>query len=158
MPNDKTKIDEELAMLQLEESRFRVQELRSQQEHRRVRRESIESSIRNEAAQRAATQNYCWHKKGGMGVENIHHGNDNNYAIIRHQYAHGPIDVFCIRCGKQWSMPKPLKRGASAEDRAKYIHDLAEYNKAMAFPTDNTMSGSQLFAFTPVVEPMSEAV
>lgn len=149
MPNeqDRKKVAEELEMLQLEETRHRVREIRNAQDTRRVRAESVEQSLKMEAMRDEARHRGCRHLKGGMGAENIFNGNDSNYAVIKNQRADGVIVVICQRCDMLWEPPDPAlnRRGAPVEDRRRYAREAAEYNKAVNFPTDNTMSGSQLF-------------
>jgi hypothetical protein len=147
---DRKKITDELAELQLEESRFRVQQLRGQADMKRVRSQSIESSLRNAARSDAHRHASCLHKKGGMGVENMLRGNDSHYSVIKNQRSDGVIVVICQRCDNLWEPPDPAlnRRGATVEDRRLYARLLKEYQEAVNFPTDNTMSGSQLFVIS----------
>jgi hypothetical protein len=149
MPNDqdRKKVTDELESLQLEESRFRVQELRNNQNMRRVRAASVERSLNSERLRDNMRHSGCKHRKGGKGVENMFNGNDANYAVIKNQRADGVIIVICQRCDMLWEPPDPAlnRRGAPVEDRKLYAKLLAEYNEAVNYPTDNTMSGSQLF-------------
>jgi hypothetical protein len=161
MPNDqdRKKVTDELESLQLEESRFRVKELRNHQDMRRVRAASVERSLKNEKFRDELRHNGCKHRKGGKGVENIFNGNDANYAVIKNQRADGVIIVICQRCDNLWEPPDPAlnRRGAPIEDRKLYAKLLAEYTEAVNYPTDNTMSGSQLFVITRE-QPLMESV
>lgn len=151
MPNDdRNKVMTELEALQLEEARFRVANLQSVQRIRARKRESFERSIRAEAEREAIKQSRCVHKKGGKGVEMMYQGNDHNYAVVKHIYAHGELRVYCQRCGKEWKPPDPAlqRKGASVEDRREYARLYHEYQQAVNFPTDNETSGSQLFMVT----------
>lgn len=147
---DKKKVADELESLQLEETRFRVQRMRSAQQMQNVRKESIAVSLQRASVADANRHAQCWHKKGGMGVENMFRGNDANYAVIKNQRADGVIIIICQRCDALWEPPDPAlnRRGASVEDRKLYAKQLKEYQWALNLPTDNTMSGSQLFVLT----------
>lgn len=137
----------ELEALNLEKARREVAILRSEEAMRKVRRDSTEMSLRAEAQADAIRHANCWHKKGGNGVENLFRGNDNNYAVVKHILPTGELMVVCQRCGCQWHPPDRalLARGAPVEDRKLYAVQMAEYQRAVAFPTDNTTSGSQIF-------------
>lgn len=141
-------IQTELETLQLEESRFRVQELRNTQNNREIRRRSIETSLRTEAQRAAILHSRCKHRKGGLGVESLLNGNDANFAVAKHIMPNGVMLVVCQRCGREWLPPSPalISKGAPVEDRKLYSRLAQEYNEAVAFPTDNTTSGSQIFA------------
>lgn len=81
-------------------------------------------------------QDNCNHQKGGVcelnddkeftgKVSNTDgHFNSQDYAVLKHKHHWGDIWVRCLRCGKTW---KPGD---------------ADYEKALAFPTRNTMSTS----------------
>jgi hypothetical protein len=152
MPNDqdKRKVTEELESLQLEETRHRVGQMRSDRAMREVRTRSLEASLKRSAAADEYRHNNCYHRKGGMGVENIFRGNDPNYSVIKNQRADGAIVVICQRCDKLWEPPDPAlkRRGATVEERKLYAKLNEEYLTALNYPTDNTMSGSQLFVIT----------
>ncbi len=140
----------ELAALQLEETRERVQELRSRRESKRRRVESRARDINRAEALKKAQAAACWHKKGGKGVENLSQGTDHFYAVVKHQLSHGPIIVICQRCPKVWEPPPPElnRRGATAEQKAEYKRLYQEYIWAVNLPTDNVMSGTKLFEIT----------
>jgi hypothetical protein len=151
MPNDDKKtVMAELDELNLIEARFRVGHLQSTQAMRKVRAQSVERSLRSERARDEYKQSICRHRKGGKGVEMMLMGSDSNYAVIKHIFPHGPLHVFCLRCGKHWEPPDPRlnRRGASVEDRREYARLYKEYQEAVNFPTDNETSGSQLFMVT----------
>jgi hypothetical protein len=148
MPLDKKSVTEQLEQLQLEETQERVDAARAERKARINRNRQMALTILRTDAIRKAQQDACWHKKGGKGVSMLSQGNDHNYAVIKHQLCHGPIIVVCQRCTKLWEPPLKPARGASAEDKAKYREDLAEYNRALNLPTDNEQSGTQLFVLT----------
>jgi hypothetical protein len=146
---DKTKITDELEQLQLEETRERVADMRGRRKSQTQRAESIELSLRRDAAMQKMKEAGCWHKKGGKGVENLAHGNDANHAIIKHTLSHGPTIVICQRCFGVWEPPAPLDRStATAEQKAEYKRAWTEYQWALNLPTDNEPSGTQLFLIT----------
>ena len=146
----KNDIAAELEELQLEETRERVHEIRARRESKARRVASRNNDIKRAEARKATASAACWHKKGGKGVENLSHGTDNYYAVVKHQLSHGPIIVICQRCPKVWE-PPPVelnRRGSTPEQKAEYKRLYTEYLWAVNLPTDNTMSGTQLFQIT----------
>jgi hypothetical protein len=146
---DKRKVSEELESLELEERRFRVRELRSQQAQRRMHAATTEQTLSNEREQKRRTVAGCSHRKGGKGSEMWFRGNDANFAVVKHILSHGPMIVVCQRCGNEWMMPEPLKRGATLEERQAYVQAVKEFQWAVNLPTDNTTSGTALFMTIP---------
>jgi hypothetical protein len=147
MPLDRKQITEELEQLQLEETRERVEEMRrvrAAKTHRAARRNQ---DILDGRAQQQAIQANCRHKKGGKGISMLSHGNDANYAVVKHTLCHGPLIVLCQRCSKVWEPPDPAlnAKGATKEDKALYRKLYDEYQAAVNFPTDNEASGTQMF-------------
>ena len=147
---DKQKITEELELLQLEESRERVQQIRSKRASRTRRMESRERSLADQRVREKFMQDNCLHKKGGKGVEGRFKGNDPNYAVVKHTLSHGPTIVICQRCFKIWAPPDTAlnTKKASTEERKLYRQQYEEYTTALNFPTDNEPSGTQLFVIT----------
>ena len=145
---DKKSVTAQLEQLQLEETQERVDKSRADRAARVRRHAQLHLSIARNDAIKKAQQEACWHKKGGKGVQQLSHGNDANFAVVKHQLGHGPIIVICIRCQKVWEPPMKPAKGADAEVRAQYKIDLAEYNRALNLPTDNEQSGTQLFVLT----------
>jgi len=144
------RIEDELKALHLEQARFEVSALRGRENMRKTRVQAIENALKADAQRTAATISRCAHRKGGKGVEMIYRGNDSNYAVVKHQLPHGPIIVICQRCPKVWYPPDSalIGKGATAEQRRQYARELKEYTEALNYPTDNEMSGSQLFVVT----------
>lgn len=146
---DRKQITEELENLQLDEMRYNA-ELRAQvRAGRKNKAEAIELSLKRDRAHQKRIQAACYHKKGGKGTAQIYAGNDSNYAVIVHTLSHGPTIVVCQRCGNVWEPPLPLPKKATAEQKQQYRVELAEYRRALNFPTDNEPSGTVLFGFTP---------
>jgi hypothetical protein len=144
---DKAKITNELEELQLEEAQERVNQMRQRKESSRRRLASRESDLKRGRDMDKARQANCWHKKGGKGVEMLSRGNDHNYAVVKHQLCHGPIIIICQRC---WHVAEPPdtalnQRRATAEQKAEYKRLYEEYQWWLNLPTDNVMSGTQLF-------------
>jgi hypothetical protein len=135
----------ELETLQLEETRERVLEIRQRRAMRLARVRNRQRDIENSNARQAALQAGCWHKKGGKGYEMLSHGNDANYAVVKHTLSHGPLIVVCQRCSKIWE-PPPIE--LRKDDPQKYAALYAEYIQAVNLPTDNEPSGTQLFVIT----------
>jgi hypothetical protein len=144
-PLDKTKITDELEQLQLEEARERVIRIRGDRASRKRRLESNEMSLRREAAVEEAQKQNCWHKKGGKS-DNLAHGNDANYSVVKHVLSHGGTIVICQRCSATWRPPEPISRkNATPEERLAYKTAWDEYQWALNLPTDNEPSGTQIF-------------
>jgi hypothetical protein len=94
----------------------------------------------------AGVQAKCNHRKGGNGLRGIvtGEGDSPQYAILKHTFAAGNVEVRCLRCHKAWK--KPLKANYPVlED---YNAALVEYNMALAFPTNNTASSSVSFGYS----------
>lgn len=148
MPDNKTiSTHEKLEQLQFEEAMEVADERRRRRIERQHRREGLELTIKRDRENQERIQAACAHRKGGKGTQQLYAGNDQNYSVITHTLSHGPTVVICQRCWKIWEPPVRLPKNATAEMRAKYREDLAEYNRARAFPTDNEPSGTVLFAF-----------
>lgn len=147
MPLDKAKITNDLEQLQLEEMQERVLQIRSRKESIRRRVASRETDITSALARRKAAEENCWHKKGGKGVESLSRGTDHYYAVVKHQLSHGAIIVICQRCGHVEEPPDIAlnAKTATAADRAEYKRLYERYRWWLDLPTDNTMSGTQLF-------------
>jgi hypothetical protein len=147
---DKAKITEALEQLQLEETQERVNQMRARKENIRRRMTGREADLKNARDRQKAIQDNCWHKKGGKGVAMLAHGNDHNYAVVKHQLCHGPIIIICQRCCKVVEPPDPAlnSRKATPEQKAEYKRLYEEYQVWLNLPTDNEMSGTQLFVLT----------
>jgi hypothetical protein len=155
MPLDKKAITEELEQLQLEETRDRVEATRAHRAAVAARATRRNQDILDNRKMTEAQQANCWHKKGGKGVANLAHGNDHNYAVVKHTLSHGPMIVVCQRCSKVWEPPDTRlnARKASPEDKALYKKLWDEYQWAVNLPTDNEPSGTQLFVISKNEEP-----
>lgn len=149
MPVDRKQIAEELENLQLDEAREAAEQRRQTRLGRQNKAAAIELSLRRDRANQARIQAACQHRKGGKGSAQMYMGNDPNYAVITHTLSHGPVIVVCQRCGKVWEPPAPLPKKATPEQKATYREEIAEYRRAVNFPTDNEPSGTSLFVFTP---------
>jgi hypothetical protein len=145
---DKTKIQEELDTLQLEEAREVAQDRRMARTQREGRARAIEASLKRDRENQAYIKSACVHRKGGKGTAQLYQGNDTNYALVTHTLSHGVTIVICQRCGNVWEPPAALSKKATPEERTKYRADLAEYRRALNLPTDNEPSGTTLFAFS----------
>lgn len=105
-----------------------------------------------EDACRTSQQSQCTHLKGGH-IRNVTRvadianglatGNAPYYAVRKHMMINRDIWVDCLRCGKKW---RPPLRDQFKKERD-YIAALLEYDTAVKFPTNNTMSSSVLCAF-----------
>lgn len=104
----------------------------------------------------AKRQYHCKHKKGGMfwglnentpGTEisrALDNGNGSQYSVIKHKMINGDIWVDCLRCGKKW---KPPMRADYRNDQ-EFYRALDDYERAVDFDTNNTMSTSAQCRFT----------
>lgn len=143
---------EELEKLEIEERQLRLESLRETVRLQRIRRDSImrahatqQRAIEQVNADIVAQQELCKHHKGGKNLDGIMNGHDANYSVVQHTYAHGAREVICTRCGKEWKEPPAALKQS---DTAEYKRLLKEWKEALAFPTDNEPSGTQLFIIT----------
>lgn len=152
---DRQKINEELADLQLEEARERMEQTRQAREYRLRRIQARDRDVANERLRRRAAKEACWHKKGGKGVTMLAHGNDHNYAVVKHILSHGPTIIVCQRCLWVWEPPDRALLKGNKEERDEYRRQYDEYMWALNLPTDNETSGTQIFVLAP--EPTTNA-
>lgn len=145
---EKSNAAAELEALQLEEAREVAQDRARRRAAKATRIRAIQESLKQDNKNQERIQAICQHRKGGKGVAQMYMGNDANYAVVTHHLSYGPTIVLCQRCGKLWRAPEALPKKATPEQRAKYREDLAEYRRALNFPTDNEPSGAVLFAFS----------
>lgn len=144
-PMNRKQITEELENLQLEEARERMEATRQARAYRLRRIQARDRDVANDRMRRRAAKEACWHKKGGKGVTNLAHGNDHNYAVVKHILSHGPTIVICQRCLWVWEAPDVALRRGTAAERELYRVLWEEYQWALNLPTDNETSGTQLF-------------
>jgi hypothetical protein len=146
---DRSKIAEELELMQLQEAKERLEDRAAQKNQRANRSRMVQASLEDTARRHAFMQSRCAHRKGGKGVAMLFQGNDANFAVVKHILSHGPMLVVCQRCWKVWLPPnKALNRkGATPEDRKEYKRLYEEYQWAVNLPTDNETSGTKLFEF-----------
>lgn len=150
--SDKPQALTELEALQLEEARAQAEERKNRREAQKNRARAIEETIRRDNFNRKRIQAACQHRKGGRGTAGLYTGNDQNYAVITHHCSHGKTIVICQRCGKLWAAPEPLSAKPTQQQKEEYRAELAEYRRALNFPTDNEPSGSTLFTITSAEE------
>ena len=138
-------IKQELETLELERKRLELELMRDQVTASRARKNAqLENArtrqiaIKQYLAQRDAQQTMCNHRKGGDGKSFLNgQGSDDHYAVIKHRKPNGTYMVLCQRCQKEWH----------AADRISGEPETPGYQQAIAFPTDNTSSGSSVFTF-----------
>lgn len=160
----------ELKKLELEERKYSIKDLKSRIEGRELKEMQIQNDRASQGrtfAQDEATDAYKWkictHRKGGLVSQRDMRalttgGNEDQYAVIKHQMINGDIWVRCLRCGRTWSPPVEEKfyfRGGKVVapkdgvlDSAAFDKAQIEYQIAVAFPTRNSMSGSVQCRFT----------
>jgi len=153
-PTSKEEFDAEMARLKLEAARLEIQEktlnlqdIQDRIHEREQRRQTVGeraringSTIKQLARNRELNQKRCNHKKGGNGAYGVvaGQGDDNQYAVLKHQMANGDIWVRCLRCAKWW-IPPYKEDFETAEG---YLGAYAEYRAAVEFTTRNVMSKS----------------
>lgn len=143
----------EHAQLLLEHQRLQTEDLRTRVEMERLRRAERErlhvahqQAIEAERIQRDNEQGLCSHKKGGTDHEQFFAGDDNKYSVIKNIYPWGLRFAMCTRCLKEVSEPSHKLKAENPKEHAK---QLAEFRTWWAFPTNNVVSGSVIFAIVP---------
>lgn len=144
--------DEEKSLKELQAENLRIQNdhlkeqtefYREQNEQSRARRNerarmhaTQEETLAANRKLEAASQRNCNHKKGGKGDDLVNnHGNDPNFAVIKHQYPWGEWSVFCTRCFADWRPWHTEKNHPTG----------IAFKTAFEWPTDNAASGSCQF-------------
>lgn len=131
MPTVKEQLDAvqlEIEQLNLEKLRHDVATLRAVKEKAVFNHAQVETDLADARNRQKSRQDFCNHRKGGMGMDGLNgRGIDHNYAVARHRLPLGEVLILCMRCQKEW---KPGTPG---------------YEKALDFPTDNTMTESSQF-------------
>lgn len=159
-PQTVADIDLELKQLELEEKRLAVEaaranliDTRERLDERELKREAVRERSRMNGATikqlnviESARQTNCNHHKGGNGLQDYTsgQGDDTQYAVRKHKFANGDIQVACMRCHKRWN--KPAKADYKTEES--YTAAMDEYRKAVNFTTKNVMSSSYEFRFS----------
>lgn len=148
MPEEKKlSPQDELAQLQAEETRLRVELMRDQVHAARQKKEMFahqqkihqqDEAIKLERIKRV--QAVCNHRKGGLGVENFTMGNGSGgvYAIAVNTYPWQETVVMCLRCEKEWHPP-------TCKCNPRRPNTAEEYSEACRFPTDNSPSTAVTF-------------
>lgn len=100
-----------------------------------------------EMARNAKKRIECNHRKGGHlsedGTTFPLIGNSDNYAVMKHVMANGDMRVACTRCNRVWN--HPVRKDYATFDQ--YALAMAEYQKAVDFPTNNITSSGVQFNF-----------
>lgn len=143
----------------------RVTERELKDKQRQLDRENSGKTFMQQDNEDSFRQRNCSHKKGGLtsprNMQVLKTGGDSQfYAVIKHQMINGDIWARCQRCAKTWKpvveedfffragkvvAPKDGVFDAKAFEAAEM-----EYQRALAFTTNNTMSGSVQCRFTHV--------
>lgn len=142
----------EAKRLEVKERKANVQDLEERLAERELKRENKRqrsvtngATLKQLAVGEKAAQDRCSHKKGGNGHEALAHGgNDNQYAVIKHQFCNGDVWVRCLRCGKTWK--PPIEEDYSTKEA--YLKAYVEYQTALSFETRNITSRSTMFKFS----------
>lgn len=152
-------------LLEKKEREYHIKDL----QQRLQDRDHLEKQLKHDREQQGktflqqdATDAYRWrictHKKGGTVTPRDQRvlstgGNGTQYAIMKHMMINGDIWVRCLRCGRTWCPPVQSnyffdakgKKVAPADGEfnlTKFQHDVEEYEKAVNFETNNSMSQS----------------
>jgi len=169
MQQEAAKLELEAKQLELQERQYHVQDLKGRIADRQLaemQAKNNRESAGRTFAQDDATDKYRWsvctHRKGGVvSARDMRAlttgGNEDQYAVIKHQMINGDIWVRCLRCSKTWAPQvqsnfyfrdgKSVAPRDGVFDKEKFAAAQAEYERAVAFPTRNTMSGSVICQF-----------
>lgn len=158
------RLEKEAKELELQERQYHIKDLKGRLADRDLA--EMQEKQNREAqgrtfAQDEATDTYRWsvctHRKGGIvSARDMRAlttgGSEDQYAVIKHQMINGDIWVRCNRCGRTWSPPVEsnfyFRGGKSVApvdgvfDKDKFRAAQEDYQRAVQFPTRNTMSGS----------------
>lgn len=166
---------EQLKALKLEqtERKYHIQDLQTRISDRELTEKQLKEDREQQGrtfAQQEATDQYrfkiCTHKKGGTVTARDQRvlttgGNANQYAVMKHQMINGDIWVRCLRCGKTWAPPIESNFFFDAKGRLvapadgqfskdRFNKAVEEYQRAVMFETNNSMSGSVQCRFSTV--------
>ena len=141
----------EAAQLELSFKKLQYSDLQDQVDDRAAKRTDKTQKARINGAtiealarSRALVQGRCNHRKGGNGAQGVvgGQGDDNTYCVLKHKFQGGEWVIRCLRCGKWWY---PVYR-EDFETEEGYNGALAEYNRALEFPTRNASSTGGILA------------
>lgn len=104
--------------------------------------ESLLAFMRNRAAQ----QDHCNHRKGGIDAQALirGEGTSEKFCIVKHGLPNGNFFVICTRCNKEWHPARPYNVEGGV------LRPLAAtpgWAEMVAAPTDNTASASSTFTY-----------
>lgn len=158
MEHEIKRLELESKQLEVEERKANLIDIKEKLGERELRREQVRqrSKINGETLKQIndnerAVQERCNHRKGGNGLSGYisGQGDDDQYAVWKHQFANGDTWVGCLRCKKKWK--PPAKSDHTKEDvfnQASYDDAVREYQRALNFPTKNVPSGSTVFKYS----------
>lgn len=144
----------ENAKLALEERKANTIDLKERLQERELKRENVRQEAYTKGAtikaidnNRVKTQERCNHKKGGNGAQGVVGGlgDDSQYAVLKHKFAHGDVWVRCLRCAKTW---KPPVKSQFINNQAGYDVAMDTYKQALNFQTRNVASGGIVFQYS----------
>lgn len=165
MQQEALKLEVEAKKLEQQERQYHIQDLKARINDRELadkQQQQDRAAQGRTFAQEEATDKYRWsvctHRKGGVVSQRDMRalttgGSEEQYAVIKHQMINGDIWVRCLRCSKTWAPPvesmfylDKTGRVVAPKDgvfnREKFVAAQAEYQRAVQFPTRNSMSGS----------------
>lgn len=158
------RLEKEAKELELQERQYHIKDLKGRLADRdlaemqeKQNRESQGRTFAQDEATDAYRWSVCTHRKGGIvSARDMRAlttgGSEDQYAVIKHQMINGDIWVRCNRCGRTWAPPVESNfyfRGGKAVAPVDGIFSVErfkaaqeDYQRAVQFPTRNTMSGS----------------
>ncbi|PWT75543.1 MAG: hypothetical protein C5B59_08675 [Bacteroidetes bacterium] len=166
--------DLEAKELEQQERQFNLKDLKGRLADRQLK--EVQAQQKREAQGRTFAQeettdrvNFaaCSHRKGGIVSPRdmralTRGGDEDQYSVIKHQMINGDIWVRCLRCRKTWTPPvksnfyfrdgKVVAPKDGVFSQEKFDAAVAEYKRAVQFPTRNVMSGSVQCRFFTVNE------
>ncbi len=141
---EEKRLDVQLKKLELAERFEKSEAKREKIRENKARFEAAMQRIAMDLARIAARQRGCSHRKGGLaGREGlpVEGGNDENFALLKHQLPSGDWLVTCQRCAAEWT-PEDRFTGKPATTIGGF-----SYRDALMARTDNTPSKSAVFQF-----------
>jgi len=139
---EEKRLDVQLKKLELSERLEKSEEKRRKIQENKTRFEAAMRRIQMDLARIYARQRGCSHRKGGLaGREGlpVEGGNDDNYALLKHQLPSGDWLVTCQRCAAEW-LPEDRFSGRPATVIGGFT-----YRDALMARTDNSPSKSAIF-------------
>lgn len=143
--------------LELKEREANLQDIEERLSERMLKRENHRQkaitngqTIKILNAEKATQQKRCNHRKGGNGAAGVVGGQGNNeqYAVLKHQFVNGDVWISCLRCHKTWKPPLKDSYTQQYPTAKNYEEALTEYERAKNFNTLNSPSSGVIMQFS----------